>query len=144
MKEYFVDVDIRRWSSRDADPNDSWDRGNTDGSATVRGVHASDQKGRLYENVPGVDANVGETVHLLYAMYSTGDSFGNDDGNFVAIAVFKNAEAAIQASSLLEDGPGYMQKIMLDASTELEVYKPWVGYFESLENLAIFTTTLQP
>jgi hypothetical protein len=134
-----------------------WDRDDTYTSWTVDGVSLSKNTGWEQEEVP-VDFGVekGDTVYLLYAIYSTGDSFGRDDcANLENILIFKDHEKAEAAKKAIRnhydrcnrwyDGDDKIEdfnqqfSLMLKTETglEYELHVPWTGYFESLDRVEV-------
>jgi hypothetical protein len=94
----------------------------------------------------------GQLYHLLYAVYSTGDSFGHDNGRcFEAIGVYKSRNVAEENEKRLREGkpskkaPIYGTHVMLkmEGTTKLHPYnRPWDGYFESLDYLEVRSLVL--
>lgn len=68
---------------------------------------------------------LGDIVHLVIAVWSTGDSFGHDSGaHSECFGVFKTKEEADKKCKELE----------LDTKSPL----PWLGYFENLESVETY------
>ena len=112
------------------DPTDSWDRADTHTTWYVEGLGLQDTD--YSDSVPNyLAAKVGDTLWVLYAVYSTGDSFGRDeDANLEFINVFARREDAITARHSLADGnPPYT---LSNGQTITFGWIPWNGYFESL------------
>lgn len=63
----------------------------------------------------------GDTVYLVDVRYSTGDTFGQDYGYHTLVDAFDNEVEADRLVASIYDG-------------SYEGYKPWYGYFESLES----------
>ena len=84
----------------------------------------------------------GKVYHLLYAIYSTGDSFGHDEGrNLEVIGVYKDRKVAEENEKRLREGKpekkGLVQ-LKVEGRTELHGYHcAWNGYFESLDRLEV-------
>jgi len=111
--------------------DDEWDRGTTHTSHSIEGIAiGSDYHGL---NLPG-KVNNGDVVWLVYAVYSTGDSFGNDDDaecEFFTVhrdeAVAKyNAKllSSVNSKSSQYDSTVYLS---LDDGTQLPTRPPWVA-----------------
>lgn len=135
-----LNVESHVHTTRAGDIDDRWDRDDTHTDYDVQGLVLEDKDS--YTAVPNyLDAKEGDWVAVLYAVYSTGDSFGHDaNGGFEFINVFKNlddAEAA--AKSLKEDhtqkpyNERHEGKYNLSNGTEVRMgFLPWSGYFERL------------
>ena len=93
--------------------------------------------------------NVGDSVIVVWAQWSSGDSFGYADGGCVeALAVFSNIDDAFGLKHAMvehikkNDDSGYN----FVASTG-QVFKadhtPWYGYFEHLDAINIEHVTLE-
>lgn len=128
---YYDNVSI----TRAADPTDEWDR---DDTYTERG----DFKLVLSEKYPDVyldDAKLGDHVYLIFAEYSTGDSFGYDENARVEIiSVHRSKDLAEKNRAMLASinkHDGYKTFIELDNGKEMQIHVPWTGYFESLTEL---------
>ena len=112
------DVAVNTWVTREGDPEDQWDRDSTDGSATVTACHLAHQDG--YDVLQASDiVAVGDKVWLVWAQYSTGDSFGCDGGRYELCGVFSDSAAADAEVSRLQSVDDYSV--------------PWNGYFENLD-----------
>jgi len=131
--------------TREADPEDSWSREST--SWDVTGLRLVGDHG--YHTVEvGFEPKKGKVYHLLFAVYSTGDSFGHDEGRcFEAIGVYKDRKVAEENEKRLRSVPKEKEKFdAVGLKTEgLGVHKynrPWMGYFESLDRLEVLSLIL--
>lgn len=116
------DVEVNNWVTHEADPEDRWDRDSTDGSVEVLRCHLSRED--CYNALPAAfEVKVGDTAWLVWAQYSTGDSFGRDGGQYELCGVF-GSEAAAKAEE------ERLQKVN-DYSV------PWNGYFENLDFIKV-------
>lgn len=127
-------------------------RGTTSTSWDIRGLKLiEDPNDRSYyvretTNV-GFEPVRGELYHLLYAIYSTGDSFGHDEGRCLeVIGVYKDRDIAKENLHRLELGKpeakgefGSMQVLLKMEGTNKQqpYYRPWMGYFERLDRLEV-------
>ncbi len=123
----------------EVDPEDSWDRPNTATTYDVRGLKLVDQDG--YKRLPvDDDVSVGDDLWVVYAVYSTGDTFGHDEGGgFEWLSYHRTEEAAQKAKSDDEQGSDF---ITLDNGKQQKFYRSWDGYFESLDSLEIKRLTV--
>lgn len=137
-----VNFDIREEVTRAA-TEDEWDRDDTYTSWTLEDVAVVPESG-YFDVISSFEVNPGDTLLVVYAVYSTGDSFGRDDcGAMEVIDVFKSADKAAECVKAIENSASrYDSKNVSDASwvredgsdTKLD-YVPWNGYFESLEHV---------
>lgn len=126
----------------EADPDDEWSRDSTSTSWHVKGVQVASKDD--YDGVTvGFDATPGEAVFVVYAIYSTGDSFGHDESaQLEFIDAFKSADkAAAAAQGLQGSAKGWTRE---DGSFAEMNWKPWDGYFESLEEMNVEAFVVQP
>jgi hypothetical protein len=126
-------------SSREPDHYSEWDRGTTWTDWTVSGI-------RLAARYPDITVDFqvkpGEVVHLIYATYSTGDSFGRDEnGRIDYILVHKNRELAEKNVELLRaktnKDQNYTVNLTTDTGIVIPYYVPWLGYFQSLTDVYV-------
>lgn len=87
---------------------------------------------------------------LVWAEYSTGDSFGNSDrGSVEVLALFSSMAKALEFKKKLEDWTAkkndgaysgtdfdYNFKAKVDKQ-EIQFHVPWLGYFEHLDSINI-------
>jgi len=153
-----VDVDCESWDNNDGeDSNEPYSyRGTTTTRWDVRGLKLKGTEDHSYGYRETVDVNFepvkGKLYHLLYAVYSTGDSFGHDEGRcFEAIGLYKSRKVAEENEKrLLEGKPSKkgewgMEQVLLKlegTTKQHPYYRPWNGYFESLDRLEVLTLVL--
>lgn len=103
---------------------------------SIDGVHIRKSIGESFE-VP-FDVEVGDTVLVLYMVYSTGDSFGHSTGNLSIEWVFKDKQLAYDAYNKLveaEKAEKYHFMVALEDGSEMTLYNPSHGYFEHMERI---------
>jgi hypothetical protein len=91
-----------------------------------------------------LDIQAGMTAIVVWAIWSTGDSFGTSKCDSAeAMGIFVDPEAATQFASVLEkfsggDGAGHncLEITTIDGQHH-KVYVPWVGYFEYFETIEV-------
>lgn len=129
------------------DPDDSWDRANTLTEHSVDGIRLDSNYGYgNYCYYPG-EVKKGDKIYLLYAVWSTGDSFGHDVGYSIDfISVHKNIDIANSNANVLENieedinsswETKWNGKLMLDNGDEYKYHIGWLGYFESLDYIRV-------
>jgi hypothetical protein len=129
------------------DPDDRWTRDSTDADTTINGLIIVD---KYFDTVCQDDISDGDQVGLLWATYSTGDSFGNDGGQCEFIQVLpltkmhilsQNAETIMSANESKSYSSSSVK--LLDAYGETYTLGcPWYGYFENLQSVDIKVLTV--
>lgn len=77
----------------------------------------------------------GKDYFVVYCVYSSGDSFGSEFGKYEFLAFFDSEEKASDLIRvLLEETKKEEYKYSVEHDGVV-YYLPWVGYFESLEEL---------
>lgn len=138
----------------EANPTDLWSRDSYRYDYQVTGVSRSNAPDivAFFKIEPNVD------YFLVYAVYSTGDSFGTDEGCVIWIDIRKTRKESEElVKELYEQEKIYIKNIknnlsikdefsieytLADGSKEL-IHAPWRGYFESLEEFKIVPVRLQ-
>lgn len=143
---------------------DKWDRDDTSSDWAVNGIELVPEEhgsADLYAKFP---VKINKTYWLVYAIYSTGDSFGRDEnGSLEEIEIYedetmawdcareirKHADmySAIERSYRLKmkkpkDFDSYTVKVIGGDGKEMEVHTPWNGYFESLSYVEVIPVTV--
>lgn len=135
-----LDVSSRRVVTRERDPDDEWSGEDTSTSWTVEGITLLDKD--EYNALPAdFPVEVGDTVYVVYAVYSTGDSFSHDEnGEFETVCFFKTREkahAAARAVSQRTAGESYQMTFETESGAKISRYCPWDGYFERLSYVEV-------
>jgi hypothetical protein len=136
MTNIKVEYDAHMYVTRKGDPDDMWDRDSTDGDVYVNGIRVVDDSYRDV-SVP-FDVDDDHNYYLLYAVYTTGDSFGSDGGNTEWIDLFRTRAAADAAKKSIEETTGsFSASYTRDDGTDIKIHIPWDGYFETLDELTV-------
>jgi hypothetical protein len=118
MTHLKFEMDVDTWVTREGDPDDRWDRASTDGSVTAASCRLT-QKDE-YNSLPvDGEVNTGDKIWLVWAQYSTGDSFGSDGGQY---ELCKACKTEVEALAEVD---------RLQGITDYSV--PWNGNFENLD-----------
>lgn len=138
------------------DPNDEWDRANTSTSRSFVGVSMTkpDDYKLSYESfVSDFHVEVGDTIYLVVAEYSNGDSFGHDyNCGCEVVSTHKTLQAAQEVCDAIHNEDCYVQKkgvygdylrVTASDGVEVNLYPPWRGYFNSLEDVTIIEGTVR-
>lgn len=138
-------VDSQTDETSEPDPDDRWDRASTSTNWFVNGVRIREKDSGEHCLKADFDVKAGDIVHCLYAIYSSGDSFGHDAGYSLEVLSFhkdaalakKNLDAVAGARS------SHMMEIETDSGGKFERYCPWDGYFESLDSIEVGSYIVQ-
>lgn len=81
----------------------------------------------------------GDTVYVVVVRYGTGDSFSHTTGNHHIWGVFQTGEQAIAAEDEINrEYKAYKgDKNQYNNEKKDWEYRPWMGYFEHLEDIEI-------
>lgn len=133
-----------RRSTRSPQSDDQWDRGDTETDWEVSGVEIVDSEKDHYDVMADFKVKPGDRIWLVYAIYSTGDSFGNDRGSSIEFfTAHKNEEIASDNGEILarmsksDSHYNFNAAITLDSGLRMVVHVPWMGYFEGLDNVHV-------
>ncbi len=148
-KFYSLEIVDDAYSNDTSEPDtdDSWDRANTHTSHNIVGFRAAPESdGKYYDIEIPYAPLFEERYYLLYAVYSTGDSFGHDEGSSIEyIGFYKPSQLGIaqenerKLNDFTRDRNHGKYSVKLK-SPEGKIYDqsvPWVGYFESLDHMDI-------
>ncbi len=118
------------------DLTDEWDRANT---STTHFIEGFTVESKWHDFSVDFEPNHDSTYFLLYAVYSTGDSFGHDqDGAIEYLGLFENYKTAELNMKRVEAMTDFGSCTLLtDVGMDYDVYIPWFGYFESLSYIRI-------
>jgi hypothetical protein len=139
-----IDFDRYEYITREADREERWDRDDTATDWTARSIQLVTRDKDYFDVIAPFKVQLGDSLIVVYAIYSTGDSFGHDSrGCKEIIDVFKSTEKAadcVRAVQATEnDHNDYSQKeaiwVREDGSEGKLDYAPWNGYFESLDGV---------
>ena len=120
------------------DPEDSWSRDSYAYSWDFRGI----VKGNSYPSTSINDYKPDEKIYVIYAIYSTGDSFGHDpDANCEVIGATHNSELAYKIKEFIHKDctnkdTEYNYDLHDIEGIKFHTY-PWKGYFESLSYVRV-------
>ncbi len=135
MHHIEVDLNVYTHQDREPDPDDGWDHGDESMDVSINGIKVVAEP-RYRDISVHFEPQYGQPYYLLWAHYSTGDSFGSNDA-YEIIDLFQTHEAAQIAHDQLLKGEGYNKQYTRDDGTTIDFCVPWEGYFESLHNLNI-------
>jgi len=126
----------------DTDEPYSW-RGTTNTEASDFEAVYSEGDGKPYRGMvrPGpfsCEAKPGDTVYAVIVRYSTGDTFGREDGQTVCLDVFLDKSRAEELAEAAQRADEFRMTV-----NDVEYYVGWVGYFESLEDVSVETLVVR-
>lgn len=88
------------------------------------------------------DAKVGDTVYVIFAVWSDGDSFSHRSGyRSDVVHVFKDKKVAELALEAIRDEQIEFYKS--DSGISVHIDRPWIGYFESLDSIDLIKTVIR-
>ena len=137
-----VDRDSHTYVTRTAASDDRWDRDDTSTNHTVNGIRIvgdNDYCDVIIEDT----VSPGESLWLVWAVYSTGDSFGHDDAaNIEFVSAHRDEGTARHNAGMLgsiarDADYGHRVKVLLDGGNTMDYTVPWLGYFESLDYVEV-------
>jgi len=140
-----VEDDLSGHDTSEVDPDDEWSRASTHTDHNIQGFTVNSERQYGDVMVPYVPER-GIDYYLLYAVYSTGDSFGHDSGGGIEyiglytkeeLHIAKENERRIEAHD--QDQKSTLKLLMQNDKDQFDVYVPWHGYFESLDYVSIAT-----
>lgn len=125
--------------SREATEN-QWDRDDTYEDHNIEGIEVV--KTGFYDVEVGFDILHGMDYYLLYGIYSTGDSFGHDEGRIEFVDLYEDREVAEENAKRLrahndEKKDSFSTKLLHENGKEYDCHVPWKGYFERLSYLEV-------
>lgn len=146
-----VDSDSYTVVEREGDPEDRWDGDDTAATTTVNALVLAGEDDYRDLTV-GHPVAAGDTLHLLYAVYGTGDSFSHQSGCVEWIDAYRTKAEAEKAADAIRahyrryersknsrEDPENFYSVRLPSSigVEFTLSCPWIGYFESLEDVVV-------
>ena len=126
---YRVYLTERTWQSREP-YDDGWDRGDTDGHVTgVHAVKVSDGMDRYAFGYHDMETELTPPFYVVYAEYSTGNTFGSDFAScVVGVCATREEAEALEDEARAFVGFGELSNGFC---------VPWNGYFERLHGLHV-------
>lgn len=105
--------------TREPYSDDSWDRGDTDTSWHFGGISLAKPVGEYEYIEVDDDFDVTGNIYLVLAVWSTGDSFGNDNGACCEIfAAYNIREDAERRRFCYRQQPMHLKKFIYQADTK--------------------------
>ena len=126
----------------DSDEQYSW-QGVTGTDNTINGIEqVSDNS--FSELVTDFDIVPGESYYLLYAIYSTGDSFSRSEGEVEFVGLYKDPTVAKSNADRIWDNnehhdSSHSVNLVTEDGKEYLLSVPWKGYFENLSDVSVKT-----
>lgn len=148
-KFYSLEIvdDVYSRDTSEPDPDDSWDRASTYTTHNIEGFRAAPESdGKYYDIVVPYAPLFEERYYLLYVVYSTGDSFGHDEGSSIEyigfykpsqLGIAQENERKINDFTHNRNSGKYSVKLKSPEGKVFEQSAPWVGYFESMDTMEI-------
>lgn len=138
MTQLYLEKEAYCSVTRTADEDDGWDRDSTSTSWSFGPIHLNENGNWMESFNTDFDVNAGDVVYVVVPVWSTGDSFGNDEGsNSEVFGCFKTFEEANNFKNELESPKETGDYSLKYKIGDREIYIPWGGYFESLDYIEI-------
>jgi len=126
--------------TRESDPDEQWDGDDTCTSHDIHGFKIGKYGDLSVRFEPEYD----KTYFLLYATYSTGCSFSQHEGEIEYVDLYEDENVAWENYRRLDKhGEGYSAKLLHESGKEYTFSIPWIGYFESLQDLEVMAIRRQ-
>lgn len=144
----YVEYSTNTWVSRPRNSDDQWDRDDTVSEHTMKYISIAGDNSYPTITYPGV-VEPGDKVYLVYAVYSTGDSFGHDESRCLElVSVHKNLDIAEWNYKQIvgSENDNYNTQLTLSQDNGLSwsMSPPWCGYFERLTYAKVCGFTVKP
>ena len=138
MFGYKVDINQHCYhSERDGEQWGSWSESY---SNDFRSITPVDE----YPDITSsLDIKVGDICYVVWAEWSSVDSFGRGDNSSIeALAVFNDLECAKHLAKAAREAKHYNFVLKTKDGQQHDVYCGWVGYFEYLSGIYIETAIM--
>jgi hypothetical protein len=136
--------------TRGSNSNDPWSSEDTHTSWSVTGIRMSSPYASYGDITADFEVKQGDVLHLVYAIYSTGNSFGMaENGRIDYITVHKDRSIAEMNAEVLrtkkqdEHYSDWNAIIHTDSGILIPYHVPWLGYFESLTGVYVVGLTVE-
>lgn len=138
-----IDKISRQYVTRESDPDKEWDADDLDWDHDIQGFVVVGEKD--YWDFVMTNNPKGKTLYLVYALYSTGDSFHHEENVICLVGLYEDESDAVAVMDALE----LDDKENEDSREPVKVQLPkkgveetiatstWKGYFESLSSINI-------
>ena len=148
----YIEYSSRSYDVGDYDPEDRWDRPDSETIYDVKGFvsrsHPNDGDSDMYRNTVNClsvpfkpEIENGKVYFFVYAVYSTGDSFGYDrNGGIEELGLFERREDANRCRNMAlepEINGSHSIQLINNEGIEYKTHCPWFGYFENLEDIEV-------
>jgi hypothetical protein len=142
-----VSAETEVHTTRNPDPTDSWDQGDTAGHVSNVFAFLDKSTGHYYGDSVSRDLNVtyGDTVYAVVADYESGSTFGRSGGHAQVLDVFtteEDAAALLEAAQANPKTDAYQEKYSFEHNG-VTYHRAWVGYFESLNSLDVWDVVVR-
>lgn len=128
-----INYDRHEYLTREACPEDDWDRGDTAADISIHGEVADG-----YHDIDApFDVEPEVVYYLVWANYNTGDSFGSDHNRVEFIDLFKTKELAEDCADIARAAGRYNYIFTRENGRSCTQSIPWNGYFESLNSIEV-------
>lgn len=141
-----IDKISRQHVTREKDPDERWDADDLDWDHDIQGFSVVGEKD-CWDFVMSDDPK-GKTLHLVYVLYSTGDSFHHEENVICLVGLYEDIEDAMTVMDALEkdyekDDSRLPVTVKLPKRgvEETIATSTWKGYFENLNSVNVVAVT---
>ena len=172
MTKILVKDEARTVVTRAGDPEDCWDGDDTSTDHYIRRIEIVGKKD-YYDLQVAFDIDPTRPYYLVYAIYSTGDSFHHEEGRIEYVGLYEDLSVAHENANrirqhnetyrqlndrwyhssqqmskeklkkLEKNFEPYMIRLVTETGQEYDVHVPWNGYFERLTYVAVESVLVQ-
>ena len=140
MKTKINIIDREHTEVTRADGGGEWDADDTYTSHSIEGISISDAEYSTLEVPYKVKKNV--PYYLVYAIFSTGDSFHHEEGRIDFIDLYQKRTLAEKVARIIEEDykkwkENFSVTIFDSTGKKFKMHCPWKGYFESLTDVRV-------
>ena len=124
---------------RSADPDKQWDGDDTSTDVCIGDTFTVVKRNQYYDLTVAGNPEAGEIFYLLIVIYSTGDSFSHHSGHVEYVGLYRDENTAWENLRRINDNANPLMLLdeTEDGIEEYQIHPPWIGYFESIENVDV-------
>lgn len=148
MISILIGTETEIYTVVEADPDDEWDNGVTEGYVSNVWACVSDKEPRNWSesivvDMPGVEA--GDTLYIAVADYSDGNTFGRYGGYSQVLDAFTDQETAEGLAKAADEATEVDWRKEYGWDFEFngkQYHRSWAGYFEILNSVDVWKVTV--
>lgn len=139
-----VAVEYDQYCDEDYHSGEQYGEWRTSFSSSVTGVRVLGEKENAgYTSEVFILPDDTTTAYVVYMIYSSGDSFGNSNGNIDIIHCTSSSEKAHElAKKITENSEEFTIKFIDDFDREISIHNNGAGYFEHIDYVEVLSFDL--